>query len=99
MEGEEFFVDVEIDSAETHGRVSTFSGSFLLGGRRYRFSGIAVMTVGGPTIGVSLTSESEAELLSSGFSNEQVERILAEVQRRVVEGSFRLGGDVRLMDD
>lgn len=99
MEGEELPVDVEIDSAETCGRVSTFSGSFLLSGRRYRFSGIAVMTVGGPTIGVSLTSESEAELLSSGLSREQVERILAEVQRLIVEGSFRLGGDVRSVDD
>lgn len=48
MDGELHPEDIEIDSAETRGRVSTFTGSFLLGGKRYRFNGIAVMTIGGP---------------------------------------------------
>jgi hypothetical protein len=91
--------DIEIDSAETRGRVSTFTGSFLLGDNRYRFNGIAVMTIGGPTVGVSLSSETEAELLSKGFSREQIESILAEVQRRIVEGSFRVSGDIRFLEE
>ncbi len=91
--------DVEIDSAETRGRVSTFTGSFLLGDNRYRFNGIAVMTIGGPTVGISLSSEAEAELLSKGFSKEQLESILAEVQRRIVEGSFRVSGGIRFPEE
>ncbi|MEM0382076.1 MAG: hypothetical protein QW059_04285 [Nitrososphaerota archaeon] len=91
--------DIEIDSAETQGRVSTFSGRFLLGNQRYRFNGIAVMTIGGPTVGVSLSSEAEAELLSKGISREQLENIIAELQRRIVEGGFRLGGDIRFLGD
>lgn len=99
MDGELHPEDIEIDSAETRGRVSTFTGSFLLGGKRYRFNGIAVMTIGGPTVGVSLSGEAEAELVSKGFSKEQLESILAEVQRRVVEGSFKVSGDIRFLEE
>ncbi|MEM0481298.1 MAG: hypothetical protein QXM16_00185 [Nitrososphaerota archaeon] len=99
MRSEELPESVEIDSVETRGRVSTFSGSFLIGGQRYRFNGIAVMTIGGPTVGISLSSEAEAELLSKDVSREQLERILAEVQRRIVEGNFKLSGDIRFLEE
>ncbi|GBC71028.1 hypothetical protein HRbin02_00805 [Candidatus Calditenuaceae archaeon HR02] len=91
--------DVEIDSAETRGRISTFTGSFLLGDKRYRFNGIAVMTIGGPTVGISLSNDTEAELISKGFSREQLEGILAEVQRRVTEGNFKVSGDIRFLEE
>jgi hypothetical protein len=53
---------VEVEKASTRGRVSLIEGSFLLGDKRYRFSGIVVMTLGGPSVGISLAEKSEEEL-------------------------------------
>jgi len=87
--------EVEVDSVETEGRVSVFTGSFLLRGRRYRFSGVAVLTIGGPTVGVSLSNESMGELLAAGIGKEEVDAIVADLQRRIVEGDFRMVGEPR----
>lgn len=57
------------------------------------------MSVGGPTIGVSLTDESRLELQTRGLTDRNMEQVIAEVQRRIVEGGFRLSGEVRVSDD
>ncbi|MEM0444810.1 MAG: hypothetical protein QXO86_05235 [Nitrososphaerota archaeon] len=98
-QGEMDVEDIEIDSADTRGKVSTFTGSFHLRGRRYRFTGIAVMTVGGPTVGVSLQGQDESELLSQGLTKEQIDQLLAEVQRKIVEGGFRVSGEIKFSED
>jgi len=90
---------VEVERASTRGRVSLIEGSFLLGDKRYRFSGIVVMTLGGPSVGISLAEKSEEELRRNGLTQKQIDEVVAEVQRRIVEGDFRMVGEVEFVED
>jgi hypothetical protein len=90
---------VEVERASTRGRLSLIEGSFRLGDKRYRFSGIVVMTLGGPSVGISLAEKSEEELRRDGLTQKQIDEVVAEVQRRIVEGDFRMVGEVEFVED
>ncbi len=90
---------VEVEKASTRGRVSLIEGSFVTGHGRYRFSGIIVMSVGGPSVGVSLREEDVLKLLSRGVGREQIDGMIAELERRIVEGDFDMKGEVEHVED
>ncbi len=87
--------EVTIESVETEEKVSLFRGRAVVDGMDVRFSGIAVYTIGGPTVGVSLEAEDESRLLSA-LGKEGVNAVIAELQRRIVEGDFVVSGPVRI---
>ena len=87
--------EVTIESVETEEKVSLFRGKAVVDGEVIRFSGIAVYTIGGPTVGVNLEQEDEARLLSA-LGREGVDALVAELQRRIVEGDFVVSGPVRI---
>ncbi len=87
--------EVAIESVETEEKVSLFRGKAVVDGGEVRFSGIAVYTVGGPTVGVNLEQEDEARLLST-LGREGVDALIAELQRRIVEGEFSVRGPVKV---
>jgi hypothetical protein len=87
--------EVTIESVETEEKVSLFRGKAVVDGEVVRFSGIAVYTIGGPTVGVNLKQEDEARLLSK-LGREGVDTLVAELQRRIVEGDFVVSGPVRI---
>jgi hypothetical protein len=87
--------EVTIESVETEEKVSLFRGKAVVDGEVVRFSGIAVYTIGGPTVGVNLEQEDEARLLSA-LGKEGVDTLVAELQRRIVEGDFVVSGPVRI---
>jgi hypothetical protein len=87
--------EVTIESVETEEKVSLFRGKAVVGGEVVRYSGIAVYTIGGPTVGVNLEQEDEARLLSK-LGKEGVDALVAELQRRIVEGDFVVSGPVRI---
>jgi hypothetical protein len=87
--------EVTIESVETEEKVSLFRGKAVVDGEVVRFSGIAVYTIGGPTVGVNLEQEDEIRLLSA-LGREGVDALVAELQRRIVEGDFAVSGPVRI---
>jgi hypothetical protein len=87
--------EVTIESVETEEKVSLFRGKAVVDGEVVRFSGIAVYTIGGPTVGVNLEQEDETRLLSK-LGREGVDALVAELQRRIVEGDFVVSGPVRI---
>lgn len=87
--------EVVIESVETEEKVSLFRGKALVEGGEVRFSGIAVYTIGGPTVGVTLEQEDEARLMGT-LGKEGVDRLVTELQRRIVEGEFTVRGPVRI---
>ncbi|MFZ8856958.1 MAG: hypothetical protein ACO2O1_01745 [Candidatus Caldarchaeales archaeon] len=87
--------DVTIESVETEEKVSLFRGKAVVSGEVVKFSGIAIYTIGGPTVGVNLEQEDEARLLSK-LGREGVDALVAELQRRIVEGDFVVSGLVRI---
>jgi hypothetical protein len=87
--------EVTIESVETEEKVSLFRGKAVVDGEVVRFSGIAVYTIGGPTVGINLEQEDEARLLSK-LGGEGVDALVAELQRRIVEGDFVVSGPVRI---
>jgi hypothetical protein len=87
--------EVTIESAETEEKVSLFRGKAMVDGEVVRFSGIAVYTIGGPTVGINLEQEDETRLLSA-LGREGVDALVAELQRRIVEGDFVVSGPVRI---
>jgi hypothetical protein len=87
--------EVTIESVETEEKVSLFRGKAVVDGREVRFSGIAVYTIGGPTVGINLEQEDETRLLSK-LGREGVDALVAELQRRIVEGDFVVSGPVRI---
>jgi hypothetical protein len=87
--------EVTIESVETEEKVSLFRGKAVVDGEVVRFSGIAVYTIGGPTIGINLEQEDETRLLSA-LGREGVDALVAELQRRIVEGDFVVSGPVRI---
>jgi hypothetical protein len=87
--------EVTIESVETEEKVSLFRGKAVVDGEVVRFSGIAVYTIGGPTVGVNLEQEDETRLLSA-LGREGVDALVAELQRRIVEGDFVVSGPVRI---
>jgi len=88
-------LEVTIESVETEEKVSLFRGKAVVDGEVVRFSGIAIYTIGGPTVGVNLEQEDEARLLSK-LGKEGVDALVAELQRRIVEGDFVVSGPVRI---
>jgi len=87
--------EVTIESVETEEKVSLFRGKAVVDGEVIRFSGIAVYTIGGPTVGINLEQEDETRLLSK-LGREGVDSLVAELQRRIVEGDFVVSGPVRI---
>jgi hypothetical protein len=87
--------EVTIESVETEEKVSLFRGKAVVDGEVVRFSGIAVYTIGGPTVGINLEQKDEARLLSK-LGREGVDTLVAELQRRIVEGDFVVSGPVRI---
>jgi len=87
--------EVTIESVETEEKVSLFRGKAVVDGEVVRFSGIAVYTIGGPTVGINLEQEDETRLLSA-LGREGVDSLVAELQRRIVEGDFVVSGPVRI---
>ena len=87
--------EVTIESVETEEKVSLFRGKAVVDGEVVRFSGIAVYTIGGPTVGINLEQEDETRLLSK-LGREGVDSLVAELQRRIVEGDFVVSGPVRI---
>jgi hypothetical protein len=87
--------EVTVESVETEEKVSLFRGKAVVDGEVVRFSGIAVYTIGGPTVGVNLEQEDETRLLSK-LGREGVDALVAELQRRIVEGDFVVSGPVRI---
>lgn len=87
--------EVLIDSVETEEKVSLFRGRAIVEGSEVRFSGIAVYTIGGPTVGVTIEQEDEAQLMAK-LGKEGLEALIAELQRRIVEGDFTVKGPVRV---
>jgi hypothetical protein len=87
--------EVTIESVETEEKVSLFRGKAVVDGEVVRFSGIAVYTIGGPTVGINLEQEDETRLLSA-LGREGVDALVAELQRRIVEGDFVVSGPVRI---
>jgi hypothetical protein len=87
--------EVTIESVETEEKVSLFRGKAVVDGEVVRFSGIAVYTIGGPTVGINLEQEDETWLLSK-LGREGVDALVAELQRRIVEGDFVVSGPVRI---
>jgi hypothetical protein len=87
--------EVTIESVETEEKVSLFRGKAVVDGEVVRFSGISVYTIGGPTVGISLEQEDETRLLSA-LGREGVDALVAELQRRIVEGDFVVSGPVRI---
>jgi hypothetical protein len=87
--------EVTIESVETEEKVSLFRGKAMVDGEVVRFSGIAVYTIGGPTVGINLEQEDETRLLSA-LGREGVDALVAELQRRIVEGDFVVSGPVRI---
>lgn len=87
--------EVTIESVETEEKVSLFRGKAVVDGEVVSFSGIAIYTIGGPTVGVNLEQEDEARLLSK-LGKEGVDALVAELQRRIVEGDFVMSGPVRI---
>ncbi|MEN3047827.1 MAG: hypothetical protein ABDH63_03490 [Candidatus Caldarchaeales archaeon] len=88
--------DVRIESVETEGKVSLFRGRARVSGVEVGFSGIAVYTVGGPTVGIELDEDSKSSLAARGISGEAVDELLGELTRRIVEGDLVLEGEKRV---
>lgn len=88
--------DVRIESVETEGKVSLFKGRARVSGVEVGFSGIAVYTIGGPTVGIELDEDSRLSLAAMGVSGEAIDELLGELTRRIVEGDLILAGEKRV---
>ncbi|MCS7142323.1 MAG: hypothetical protein NZ920_00800 [Aigarchaeota archaeon] len=78
--------NIIIDHMENYDRVTIFKGRLFISDEQYKFDGIAVMTVGGPTVNVSLDDESTSRLRG----NFDVDALLVELQKHIIDGNFRM---------
>ncbi|MCS7094818.1 MAG: hypothetical protein NZ988_03290 [Thaumarchaeota archaeon] len=88
--------DIRIDNVETEGKVSLFRGKANVSGFEVTFNGIAVYTIGGPTVGIELDEDSKVRLTQSGLSEAELDDLLGELQRLIVEGDLILSGEKRV---
>ncbi|MCS7117854.1 MAG: hypothetical protein NZ957_03610 [Thaumarchaeota archaeon] len=88
--------NVRIDSIQTEGKVSLFRGKAAVSGVEVEFGGIAVYTIGGPTVGIELDEGSKVKLAAQGVSGKELDEIIGELQRLIVEGELLVSGEKRV---
>jgi len=82
--------DVYVDEVEQYDKVSLLRGRFRIESGEYSFRGIAYMGYGGPNVNIELEEDVRENILDAGLSGEELEQLIVEVQRRIIDGNFKL---------
>ncbi|GBC68765.1 hypothetical protein HRbin01_00450 [archaeon HR01] len=81
--------DVEVKITWSEGLVRLFEGRALVKGHEIRFEGVVYPSVGGPNVGTRLSQESLEQLRALGYTEEEIEQIIADLNNAVLNGEAR----------
>jgi len=81
---------VSIHALDEQGRATYVEGKFVLQGEELAFKGIAMEGYGGPNFSAILAESTLDYLRQRGLANEDIEEIVVEIQRKVMEGEAEM---------
>ncbi len=98
MDLEQFEVHIS-EYQETTVKSRYIIGYIVLQGSRYNFNALAYDSHAGPNVNANFEEETTAQLARIGLGSEDVEELLVNLQRKLMEGDLTMDFDVSSQEE